>query len=251
MADNVNLASPTGLAACDEVTYSGDTSQIQLIRNVHVTGTEGSKTVNEVWVAEDAAHSSGQFGLQALGVRNDADAAFSGTDLDYTPVQMDASGKVVVCETRGQLRISVQSGGLTTATTTYSAGDQVGSQFTLANAARKSGSTGRITNVVLVDVADIIQQYEVIFFRASVTLASDNAAFSVSDSDMINNLVDVVSLIGSYDLGGNRVAQSGPVLIPYDCSGGTSLYAALLTRANHTFFAATTDLQLIVTVERD
>lgn len=45
MADNRDLAALTGNAACDEVTYSGDTAVVQLMRLVDVTGSEGSKTV--------------------------------------------------------------------------------------------------------------------------------------------------------------------------------------------------------------
>lgn len=250
MTDNRDLAALTGNAASDEVTYSGDTSHVQIIRQVHVTGAEGSKTVNEVWVAEDAAHASGQFGLMLLGVRNDADAAFSGTDLDYTPIQLDPSGKPVVCVTRGTRRISVTSGGLTTATTSYASGDQVGTQFTFANAARASGGTGRIVSVVLIDAADIIGSYDVVFTRSSITLASDNAAYSISDTHA-KEVVAVVELVGSFDIGGNRIAQSHNLAIPYDCSGGTSLYAGLISRTAHTFFAATTDLEVVVFVERD
>jgi hypothetical protein len=43
--------------------------------------------------AEDAAHSSGEGGIMALAVRNDADAALSGTDLDYTPLSVDSAGR--------------------------------------------------------------------------------------------------------------------------------------------------------------
>lgn len=48
MADNVTLNPGTGgdRAATDEVTYSGDTAQVQLVRLVTVTGAEGSKTVS-------------------------------------------------------------------------------------------------------------------------------------------------------------------------------------------------------------
>lgn len=48
--------------------------------------------------AEDAAHTSGDVGVMSLAVRNDADAALSGTDLDYTPLATDSAGaqKVVV-----------------------------------------------------------------------------------------------------------------------------------------------------------
>lgn len=202
MADNFPLTPGSGRnAATDQVTYSGDTADVQLVRVVGVSGSEGSKTV------------------------------------------VDTSQP-------DQLRISVASGGLTIATTSYSAGDQVGTLFTLANAARVSGGTGRITRALLIDANDIIGPYDVIFFRASVTLASDNAAFAISDADALA-LVGVLPLSGAWDLTNNRVAQAHNLAIPYDCSGGTSLYAALVTRAGHTFFTATTDLQLVVTVERN
>jgi len=49
MADNFPLTPGTGRnAATDEVTYSGDTSDVQLVRPVLVTGAEGSKTVVEL-----------------------------------------------------------------------------------------------------------------------------------------------------------------------------------------------------------
>jgi hypothetical protein len=46
--------------------------------------------------AEDAAHTSGDLGMQALAVRNDALAARSGTDGDYTPIAVDSAGVVKV-----------------------------------------------------------------------------------------------------------------------------------------------------------
>lgn len=46
--------------------------------------------------AEDAAHASGDVGVMLLGVRNDANAAFVGTDLDYTPLAVDSAGNLQV-----------------------------------------------------------------------------------------------------------------------------------------------------------
>jgi hypothetical protein len=46
MADNIAVRN--GLAAADEVTYSGDTAVVQLNRLVHVTGAEGAKVVQEM-----------------------------------------------------------------------------------------------------------------------------------------------------------------------------------------------------------
>lgn len=42
--------------------------------------------------AEDAAHSSGDTGVMALAVRQDADASFAGTSGDYAPLQLDDNG---------------------------------------------------------------------------------------------------------------------------------------------------------------
>lgn len=49
--------------------------------------------------AEDAAHSSGDKGVMALGVRNDSLAALPGSDLDYSPFATDKAGQVRVRQT--------------------------------------------------------------------------------------------------------------------------------------------------------
>jgi hypothetical protein len=49
MPDNVGYTPGSGAAvACDEVPYSGDTTKVQLVRLVHVSGAEGSKTLSEL-----------------------------------------------------------------------------------------------------------------------------------------------------------------------------------------------------------
>lgn len=65
MADNTALPASGTNAATDEVTYSGDTAVVQLVRFVQVTGSEGSKTV--VDLPGDATN--GQ--LVNLGSNND------------------------------------------------------------------------------------------------------------------------------------------------------------------------------------
>lgn len=52
--------------------------------------------------AEDAVHTTGDVGVQALAVRKDTGAAIAGTDGDYSPLQVDASGN---------LRVNVAAGG--------------------------------------------------------------------------------------------------------------------------------------------
>lgn len=173
------------------------------------------------------------------------DGRANGTD----GIPGDAQGLWTVLR-RDLLCVSVQSAGLTTASTAYVAGDQVGTIFTVANAARALGGSGTITGVKLIDANDIIGAYDVVFFDASVSLAADNAAFAISDADALH-LVGIVPLAGAFDLGANRLGQAFNVAVPYTCSGSSSLFAALICRVGHTFFAATTNLQLIVCCERN
>jgi hypothetical protein len=46
--------------------------------------------------AEDAAHTSGDTGVQLLAVRKDTAAALAGTDGDYAPLEVDANGRLHV-----------------------------------------------------------------------------------------------------------------------------------------------------------
>lgn len=94
MADNLAVTAGTGTnVASDEVTYSGDTAKLGIVRLVHVTGAEGSKTVSELVRLEDAAHTSADPGVPVLGVRQDTAASLAGTDGDYTMPIFDASGR--------------------------------------------------------------------------------------------------------------------------------------------------------------
>jgi len=275
MADNETIDNGAltdyGVAA-DRVTYSGDADVlVQLARLVQTTGAEGSKTVVDLpgdatngldvdvtrvipgttatalGKAEDAAHADGDTGVLMLAVRNYAGA---GTDGDYTALSATPTGELRTAAHKDALRIAVQSGGLTIATTAYVAGDQVGTQFTFASAARASGGTGIITGVTLTDAKSIIGAYDVVICRASVTPAADNAAFTISAADT-RNVIAVVQLTGAQDLGSGNMAGAFNLAIPYDCSGGTSLYALLICRFGHTFFTAVTDLELSLFVERN
>ena len=74
------------------------------------------------------------------------------------------------------------SSSLTTATTSYADGDQLGAIISM-----NVGATNIIiTNAVLVDKSDIIGAVDCFIWDRSVTLASDNAAGpAVSDADAL------------------------------------------------------------------
>jgi hypothetical protein len=198
--------------------------------------------------AEDTAHADGDTGILMLGVRNHTTG--SSTDGDYSALSVSSTGELQTLARRDLQRIAVGVTGVTTATTAYVAGDQVGTQITLANAARVSGGSGVIVGATLIDQSDIIGAYDLAIFDSSVTLAADNAAFSVSDADSLK-IVALIQLAGAFDLTNNRMAQSYNLAIPYVCNGGTSLFAALINRAGHTFFTAGALPQVNVYVERN
>lgn len=69
------------------------------IGDVDVTSVVPGTAATNLGKAEDAAHASGDTGVMALAVRNDAAAtSLSGTDGDYTPVAVDAKGRQFVVE---------------------------------------------------------------------------------------------------------------------------------------------------------
>lgn len=196
---------------------------------------------------EDTPHADGHRGVMMLGVRNHLSG--STADGDYSAVSVSSTGDLHTIARRDVQRISVAVSG--TSTTAYTAGDQVGTLCTLANAARVSGGTGMIVGVSLQGYNDSMGSFDVVFFdNSAVTLAADNAAFNLAtDADILES-VAVVPLAGAYDLGANRVAQAYNLAVPYYCSGGTSLYATLITRNAFTNAAGDT-LQLVVYVERN
>lgn len=256
MADGVAITAGSGTTILTDDTGASGHAQVVKLG----ISTDGSATLltadntNGLLVnpsmakAEDSAHTDGDKGFVMLGVRNHTTG--STTDGDYSAISVSSTGDLHTFDHRDVLRIAVTSGGLTTATTAYTAGDQVGTQFTFANAARVSGGTGRVVGAVLLDETDIIGAYDLVLTRASITLASDNAAYAISDGDAAS-VVGIIQMAGAFDIGNNRIAQATNLSIPYDCSGGTSLYGGLICRVGHTFFGATTSLKLTLFVERD
>lgn len=213
--------------------------------DVDVTRVIPGTTATALGKAEDAAHTDADTGVMLLGVREYAGA---GTDGDYSAVCVDSTGRLCVVARPGLFPVAVTSAGLTIATTAYTAGDQLGNIITIANAARVSGGGGYITHIRGVSAQDALGSVDMLFYDRSVTLAADNAAAAISDADALFITGEVVPL-SIWDVGNNRVLQSGPIRIPYTCNA-TSLFSSATTKAGHTFFAATTDIQWTFTLER-
>ncbi len=89
-----------GFASSDTVN-SGDVGVLAMntSRALHVSIQEDGVGIGGgTQYAEDTAHNTGDTGTLALVVRNDTLAALAGTDGDYAPLQVDASGALYIQE---------------------------------------------------------------------------------------------------------------------------------------------------------
>lgn len=94
LSEPATVADGGALPAVVKVVGGYDGANVQAI----ATDASGNLQVDVLTLpatfAEDAAHNSGDLGVQALAVRNDAGAALAGTDGDYIPLSTDATGNL-------------------------------------------------------------------------------------------------------------------------------------------------------------
>ncbi len=199
--------------------------------------------------AEDGAHTTGDTGVAVLGVRRDAKAVGSGTDGDYSTLNVDANGDLRV---NAKDRFIVKTTPTVTAGA-YTAADCFGGKQTIANAARVSGGGGTIRAVSMFDEGPNIlaSDIEVIFFDSdpSGSTFSDNAALAIVDADGPKILGSVI-LSNRRDTGDGGFLYERNLDIPYVCSGSTSLYAAAV-QLDTTAPDATDGITFIYHLERD
>lgn len=153
---------------------------------------------------------------------------------------------------RQLLRLQVASSGLSAGSGPYVAGDQVGPVLSAASAFRSSVLSGTIVGVTLIDEGDVTPTtagYDLYLWYDTPTLAADNAAGpAVSDAHSAY-LIGKIELPAFRDEGGQRSAcwiGAQPMV-----SVDTSLRFSFVTRGDHTFFAATDDLNTTFLVEQD
>lgn len=150
----------------------------------------------------------------------------------------------------GESRIvTATSAGLTTATTAYIAGDQLGTELTFASIVR-AGRGAVIQSATLVDKAKILGAVDLFLFSAATTPVADNAANSWSDADMANCL-GVLHFTDAVTSALNIVVLATNAPIVLKPGAGTSIFGNLVTRTGHTFFGAATDLIVNLGVLRD
>lgn len=144
---------------------------------------------------------------------------------------------------------------LTVTAAAYSSGDCVGGLLSITNvgdAALNSGFTaGKIVGVTLMDEAKQDVDYDLVLFDSnpSATTFTDKSALDVADADLAKILgftnIDTPSLFADNAVLRGELDQPIPFILT-----GTTLYATLVARGTPTF-AAVTDVQLRLTIERE
>jgi hypothetical protein len=232
MVDNVTLPGTGEIIATDDV----GGAQYQRIKLV--VSTEGS--AQALTVAEDTPHTTGDQGIAAMAVRKDQPVNLSNADGDYDHLQV-SNGALWVSPLGFPKTIKVDVTRPADATA-YAVGDAISNSttapttggFTLTGAARKSGGSGLITDVVVTSSNDPGTRLsgEVWFFDQSVTNINDNAAFGVTDAE-IKNCIGVVPF-SLFDSGNNNYSHMTGLNILFTCVGTADLRFLLRTRNAYT-----------------
>jgi hypothetical protein len=125
----------------------------------------------------------------------------------------------------------------------YASGDQMGAIIEIPAILPTNGGLAKLISVVVVDKDDEGGAFDLMLWSASVTLAADNAAVSISDADALLFLGKVAIASADYeDVGGAKLATKTGVAIPVTgASTSKSVYLSLISKDSKTY-TATSDL---------
>jgi len=139
----------------------------------------------------------------------------------------------------------------------YSANDAVGGIMTFEYALHAPKQTGVLLSVTIKDNASQEAALELVLFSKTFTAVADNAAFDVTDADMLNCLGVVPILSTDYDtFADNSIATVRNIGLgirsenAVTSSADGALYGQLLTRGTPTY-VATTDVTVTLTILQD
>lgn len=246
MADDIPITAGTGTnIVTDDISAANRHYQRMKLSD----GTADSEVHLKV-VAEDAVFTTGDTGITAMAVRQDAPANLSNASGDYEPLQVSNGAlwvsplgfpkTIKVDVTRPADVLAYASGdAISNSTTAPTTGG-----FTFTGAARKSGGSGIITDVCVMTSNDPATRLsgEVFIFDTAVTNVNDNVAFAVSDTE-IKTCVGVVPF-SFFDAGNNGLAHMTGLNILFTCSGSADL--RFLLRARNAYTPANAEVITVV-----
>jgi len=203
MADNITLnegSAGVALAAQDESSV--------FYQEVKLTASGGG-TTEALSKAEDTAHSTGEHGIMALGVRRDADTTLAGTTGDYTPLILDANG---------YLKVEIFDGGGTHTV------DNNGTFATQATLQAGTAAFGKLAANSGVDIGDVD-----VTSSALPTGAATSAAQLADGHNVTIDNASGASAVNIQD-GGNTITVDGTVTA--NPASGTIDTVTTVTTAN-------------------
>jgi hypothetical protein len=187
---------------------------------------------------------SGSLDVQ-ISAANDSVRLGDGTDL----TNVTTAGQLEVLAGGSTVAVTVTP---TIDTTAYAAGDQIGTVQTLANVFRNaSNGTATLQAITVLDLAKQNIPIDFLFFNASPTTGSNNAPVSISDTEMSNKCIGMLSLGPNYtNLADNSIMTVGQLGIPFSVASGTSLFVVVVARFNATY-GVTNGLRFTYTFYQD
>ena len=274
------------------VTLAGSTSVVHLnnagtVAAISTSVTPGTGAAN-LGKAEDAAHSSGDTGVMALGVQKNENVGLAGTDGDYAPLQVAGSGALFVHVVAGTVTSSA-SGTQYTEDSAHNSGDTGnlvlsvrknepaassptdgdyavvntdanGALWTHVNdgtvglkGAVLLGNTGTVTLVGSTSVVHVSNAATVTLTGTNPTFQTNNGTVSVSGAVLTGN-TGTVTLVGSTSV--VHVNNAGTVASVTNLGsvttghGHTLAYAAVNLTATGTVVAAISSKKIKVFAEQ-
>jgi hypothetical protein len=166
-----------------------------------------------------------------------------GLDVDVTRMAALAAGEAQIGNVGAPDTVVTITASLDTSA--YADGDVLFDTQEIASAVRVNGHTCILQSVVVSDISDQGQPFDLIFFNANTSLGTENAAPDIDDTEVLTVIGRVqVTTVDYYDLGGNRVACVTGIGLPLKAGAATtSLYVAGVSRGTGTYGATALQIQ--------
>lgn len=232
------------LAATQTLTTVTTVSTVTNLATIGTSVTPGGGATH-LGKAEDAAHTSGDTGVFALSIRNDADATLAGTTLDYNGIATDLSGRVKVNAVNQYITADVTT---TCDTSANDAGDVLFDRVTTGTISRLAGGYVVLDSVIVYDQDDQSAANMTLYFLDTDTsLGTVNAAPSISDANALKIVGRLPVLSTDFvDIGGAKLAVLKDINMPMKCDAAAqALFVAATTAGTPTQTANGIKLKLV------
>jgi len=178
-------------------------------------------------------------GTATLGVTVGSGSMDTVSVVNYSPsnVQLVESAEVI-----GKVRsvTDLHDVTLSTDTAICASGDVLADTQVVSNAVLMNGGHALLHSITVLDKDDQGQAMDLVFLRSNVSIGTENAAVSVTDTNAAE-ILGIVPVAASefYDLGGCRIATlTGVGLVLETASDSTSLYIAAISKGTGTYTAS-------------